>query len=264
MRQTTNIPYFWTPEQLKDKLKEFGPTAFERGMRQRPMSDEDLVFPSFNRCLKSGFLFKDKILDHWKTYVGVDLSSEKRAGNSIFTLKIDHEGVRYPVDIRVGAWKSPDVARQLNEVDRKYKPLVIVVENNAYQQSIIDWCKESKEEYPFWQKLHPFTTGRQKADEVIGLPSLEVELFNDAWFFCVDEVKDHDVVCKCGFCKWISDMQTVTQMDLKKMTPDTNMSMWFAREGVRLFSGISMKKLNDFDDENRMAKPITSGLGKVF
>ena len=109
-------------------------------------------------------------------YVGVDLSGDKRKGNSIVAV-----GLRYPdlrrviLKVRYGAWSSPETAVAVGEVCQDLNVQYIMVENNGYQSALIDWIRESKIDFPWWMKIEPFTTGSAKHHAVYGLPGFEVE-----------------------------------------------------------------------------------------
>jgi hypothetical protein len=109
-----------------------------------------------------------------------------------------------------------------------------MVENNAYQQSLIDWLSATEDlrtRYPFWVKVQAFTTGKQKSDPDMGLPSLDVEFNNEAWFVCMDEVKAHEMAtCKCGWCVWLREVDEYPI----SATNDCVMAMWFFREAARM------------------------------
>jgi len=128
------LPAQWTPQVMKQKYGNVGPREFDRGFRQMALSDDEKLFKSFMKCLKSGFRFSDVVDPSFPTYTGVDLASDKRPGTVIFTVAKDHKtGIRYPIDIRRGSWSSPETAHHLQDVDRKYNPQIIMIENNAYQ-----------------------------------------------------------------------------------------------------------------------------------
>ena len=224
----------WSKEEL---IKRCGTTptsqrSFERGFRQKPFTSTELMFPSVENCIKYGIHVKDIYTGtkDWGTFVGVDLSGKKRPGNVLFTLGYNwRTGKKVPLDIRYGKWTSPEVARQLSLVNRDYEPIMIVVENNGIQESIIQWIQMYGSEYIYWDRVVPYTTlGEIKRSEV-GLPSLEVEFSNHSWDIYYES--KHGLECRCGQCLWIEEMRTYPF----GKSEDAIMANWFAREGCRKY-----------------------------
>jgi hypothetical protein len=166
------------------------------------------------------------------TYVGVDLSSDSRPGNFIVSIALDPVTQRrYPVDVRYGAWKSPETAGQITQVDGQHVVDAITVENNAYQQSIIDWSTEDKQRFPWWVKVEAHTTGKNKADPTYGLPGMEVEFKNKAWAICSAQWEGHPPTCACAWCEWARQMS----MYPRGNQTDAVMATWFASTAINRF-----------------------------
>jgi hypothetical protein len=66
------------------------------------------------------------------------------------------------------------------------------------------------------------TTGRQKADEQIGLPGLAAKIAHGGWLIPSDE--PHTVDCTCPWCAWLSELRSYPV----GQHSDTVMAMWFA------------------------------------
>ena len=223
----------WNSEALKKKAEE--PISFARGFRMIAVTDEEKTFPSFVKCRKSGVDLEDIRRRPWPAYTGVDLSSSKRPGNAIFTLRVDPATQRrYPIDIRHGRWRSDETAAQIAEVYRMYRPLVIKVENNAYQEAILDWIKRETGGHDFWTVLEATTTtGGTKAHAEYGLPGLQVEFKNEAWVIPHDHYAQHPVSCPCSWCLWDREMQNHPMA----ASDDIAMSAWFSRQGAVDYEG---------------------------
>ena len=224
-----NIP-LWEPTFTKELLEERArnPGAFDRGYRMQAISPGELAFPSFESCYQSGIVHGDTLRRQLPAYVGVDLASSKRPGNCIFALGLDDAGNRYPLEVRYGNWKSPETAERLAEVCTHHNVQFIQVENNAYQQSIIDWVKQEKPDFPYWMKIESFTTGKNKMDENYGLPSLEVEFHNKSWVLPSSEWTGHVSTCECDWCHWKREFT----MYPKFSSSDGVMATWFARDAL--------------------------------
>jgi len=99
-----------------------------------------------------------------------------------------------------------------------------MVENNAYQTALIEWIAEiGRKDIP----IVGFTTGKNKLDLTIGLPSLAVEIENRAW--AIPRARRHAAFCTCNDCKWIQEMSNYPI----GRTTDIVMAMWMAREAAR-------------------------------
>lgn len=158
----------------------------------------------------------------WRRYSGVDLSSSKRPGVVIFTLAIQPvTGLRVPLDIRRGQWSSTETARQILAVHRDFHPDAIMVEDNAYQESLLDWMRSMRDAPRL--PLTNFTTGGNKWDPEVGLPSLEVEFSNHMWQVYRPS---HGLECECSWCVWYDE----TMAHPTAATTDCVMACWMARE----------------------------------
>lgn len=219
---------YWSQSALRAK-KSDDERTFARGFMMQAYSDEERMFPSFKSCYTHGVITGDIARRGYPVFVGVDLAGDKRPGNCIFVAAVDpvtHR--RYPLEIHCGAWTSPETAGRLADVNARHNVKYIIVENNAYQQALIDWIRHSAKENTFWMKLEPFTTGRQKADPKYGLPSLEIEYRNKAWVVPADEFMGHDSSCRCGWCVWTRETADYPF----SVTTDTVMATWFCREAI--------------------------------
>lgn len=216
----------FTPDKLMKIYQERGKPAFERGFRQRAMTDEDKLFPHFLKCKKSIKIADLGEIDYWKRYTGVDPASDARPGSVIFTLAKSPKGVKVPIEIRRGQWKGRDLVDQISEAVNRNRSQICMVENNAMQDWIRQWALELDRSLP----LEGYHTGRQKMDEFEGLPSMDVEMDNESWLFCGGEWAGHEPNCQCGWCMWEKEMLDYPQSE----TSDTTMAMWFAREASRM------------------------------
>lgn len=208
-------------EVMIEKRRELG-RAFRSGYQQEAMDDAEKTFPSWDRVKHYGMDPFSIAAPQWPRYTGVDLASHQRTGNAIITVAMNPETLlKVPVDLRLGAWSSPDTWRQIEDVYKKLKPTVIMVENVAYQDAIMDWGLE-RTKLP----VRGFMTGRQKSDPFVGLPSIEVEFSVGAWLVCLPL---HEVDCVCPWC--VMDLEFGRHPSY--ISDDIVMALWFAREGTR-------------------------------
>lgn len=223
---------FFGVEAMKTRLNEIGEAAFNRGFRQMGVTDGELSFRHFAQCIVRG-VEPPKAVHH---YIGVDLSGEQRKGNVICVVGTDNINNKWVADIQSGNWSSPETAEMIAQLNSKYIPHVIMVENNAYQQSLIDWM--STKDYR-GLPIQPFTTGKQKVSETIGLPALDVQFERGMWKFYLP---DHDVSCKCAFCQFAKEMKYYPIAE----TSDSVMAFWFAERGSVMY-GYAGQAFNDED-----------------
>jgi hypothetical protein len=247
-----NLPLWHEKWGKQVLIKKCGTTAmskrsFEFGFRLRALTSTDLTFPSFRECIKHGVSPIDLVSKEWLYYTGVDLSTTKRRGNVIFTLAFNPKtNTKIPVDIRAGAWTSPEVARQLADVDKQFSPEIIMVETNAMQTSLVEWIKEYSKDFLFWDRISSYQTkGNVKRAET-GLPGLETEFNNKGWIIAVEE--EHSVECGCGFCTFISEMNSYPF----STTTDAIMACWFARVACK--EGVAEEFYDEWED------PVEAGV----
>lgn len=222
--------HHWGTQRLL-KEKQENPRSFARGFQMRAFSDDERMFPSFETCFTHGVMTGDIARRGWPVFMGVDLAGKSRPGNVIFIAALDPSTLRrYPLEILHGNWSSPETARQLSAaVGRHQNTKYIMVENNGYQQALIDWIRNSPSDHSFWYKIESYTTtGTSKNNLEIGMPSLEVEFKNKAWVLPQDEWEAHGAACKCGWCTWKGEARDYPL----SATTDCVMAMWFCREAM--------------------------------
>ncbi len=219
----------WQLKHSKDLLVEAAkdPATFNRGYRMNAVEPGALKFPSFDSCIQHGLTAAELVARRMPTYIGVDLAGKKRRGNALIGVGLDVVSHRRALlDVRFGAWRSPDTAKHLGAMVDRHATQWIQVENNAYQQSLIDWVKEAN--YPYWPKIEAFTTGSNKADPDYGLPVLEVEFHNGAWIIPGAEFEGHPPDCECDWCRIVKEFRNYPLWD----TWDGIMATWFARDAL--------------------------------
>jgi hypothetical protein len=224
----------WPLKHSKELLLEAATdqSTFNRGYRQLAVSPGELAFPSFDQCIQSGLTAGELLARKMPSYCGVDLAGKKRPGNAIASVGAAAAGMRALLDIRFGGWKSPETAKQIGEVDMLVNPQFIQVENNGYQQSLVDWAKESQ--YSYWPKVEPFTTGLNKTDPEVGLAVLEVEFHNKAWIIPGAEFEGHPPDCACSWCRLVTEFRSYPFGS----STDGVMAFWFARDALAKWAPI--------------------------
>lgn len=224
-------PDKWPTERLHAVRRELSPRHFDRAYRGLAMSDEDRVFTDDSiqeAKAKGANVHRAMIPREWPRYTGVDLaiSQKKGAKYTVFvTIAIDPATQsRYVVDIRRGHYSSTRTADILVEVFQKHQPVMMIVENNTYQQALIEWTQKTKERMP----IVGMTTGAEKADLEMGVPGMAVEFENGMWVIPQDG-RRHVTDCKCELCQLCRELADYPFAEYS----DTLMATWLATRGLR-------------------------------
>ena len=159
-------------------------------------------------------------------FTGVDLGVQRKDSNdltSLFTIKLEAGGLRRVLRIESGRWTGPEI---LHRVEQTYVAFgsIFVVENNAAQQYIVDFTRESDLVIP----VVPFTTGRNKAHPEFGVESIGAEMANGKWLIPNQHGRTDEEVSE-----WITELLFY---DPREHVGDRVMASWFAREGARRFA----------------------------
>lgn len=217
----------WSKELLLKRESEIGRRAFDRGFRQKALSDSEKIFPMIEQCIVPGDDPFQYVEDDASVFIGVDPSGENRPGTCIFVLARLTNGTRVPIYIEYGKWKPEEAAQKVIQANKDFRPDAIFFENNALQEAYISLIKLSGGvDIP----IRGFHTGKQKSDPTIGLPSLEIEFENKAWIICEPQ---HEIGCLCDWHHWLREMRNYPVYS----SSDGVMAAWFAREAARLQIG---------------------------
>lgn len=116
---------------------------------------------------------------------------------------------------------------------KRYQADVVIVENNAYQQSVLDALNDDQMAAAVGAEkvrlpVIPFTTGKQKADREIGLPGLAAKLEQGLWRFPVGDEWPHPGECECAVCRLASELTSYPIGEHDDMV----MALWFAERAV--------------------------------
>lgn len=189
-------------EELRSRCVDMGERAFNLGYRQDALSDHEKTFPSFEQCVRFG-LDRHAIPCAFHV-ITVDLSTTKRPGNWISVWGVTADGQKILKELRRGAWKSPETLRHMAELQLKYDAVRVLVETNAYQESLLSWANEPeiRRKYPsLWPKLKAHDTqGNTKSDLEIGVPGLELEFENQSILIAPEE--RCELGCDCTWCEY--------------------------------------------------------------
>jgi hypothetical protein len=224
-------PSLWPPDRIERMRKELGPAEYARQLLCRARDDDEARFKKawIDEALRKGegqrLHFRlDDIPEGCAVYTGVDIGVGRKKKNdptAFFTFIEDRNGHRTVVWIESGKFTGPEIVEKIEDHHRRYHS-IIVVENNAAQQFIIDFANKD-----FSIPVIPHTTGRLKKDPRLGVEGLAIELHNGKWTIpCVATIAEPEVE------EWIGEM---LYYNPAAHTGDRLMASYFAREGARRF-----------------------------
>ena len=160
--------------------------------------------------------------------IGVDLASAsrgKRTGKVVFfALAIHPDDKRQPIWVESGKFDGPTIVEKIKDLHDRFNA-VFWVENNGVQ----DWIRQfvlADSVVP----IHPFNTGRNKADPDFGVDSLATEFRNGGWIIPCSERGQDEFEYDDEIEEWLGQLR---DYERDKHTGDHVMASWFAREGAR-------------------------------
>ena len=237
------LPEPWTAQLMKDTAESMTRAAWDRMYRQITTSEVDRVLVHAEDCFDPQadmrLVGKRAQDEGWTCYVGVDVSAKRRRGTAIVTVGIEPKTMaRIPVDARLGAWASPDICEQLNDVFLRYNPKVVRVENNSVQELFLDFASHVAQgdpsKYPWARRLEPhLTTGRLKHDGEAGVAAMDIEFRNKGWVIPARHMLEHDYnayehYSRCGPCSLTRQLFDYPNHP----TNDMIMALWIARNAA--------------------------------
>ena len=179
-------PTRYSLNMLKAREREIGSVRFAREYRCIPVSDASSLFPEkiLTDCYRQDLELltdvPDDLWDHYDVYTGIDLALSASVGadfSVITTLGVDKYKNRRLLDIRRSKGKSmTDQLREIEEVNYKFRPQKIYIEDNQFQRVFRDQLVANTD-----MPVHGFTTTAQKNSLERGVPSLQI-LFENRKF----------------------------------------------------------------------------------
>jgi hypothetical protein len=233
----------WTKFNEKDlyiKQQELGTRDYDRGYRLVPYTDSDKTFPNFLKCCHYG-LKPTSVIDDEKNWVfigGIDFAGLRRPGTVLVVLAVHKKtGMKVPVEIDM-LRGTGDLIPLMIKHFRRYGCDFYKAENNGVQEAIIDMLISSLGDEKIRRygiRVEPFLTGRNKADPITGLPSIDKEFENQEWMFCFPDKPGVGNIDERN--PWHKSFQEFKHHPFFETT-DIVMASWFAREGAKeLFRG---------------------------
>ena len=134
-----------------------GQRFFDRAYRNKFVSSEEQIFQYILNCKDENLDIEDVMNNEdWFSYMGVDLAISKRktSAYTVFVVaKKDLAGKNYLVDVVRGKFSSPSTAAIALGLGGMYNIEVGLIENNAYQQSLLEWIEVLKDDLGLVSKL---------------------------------------------------------------------------------------------------------------
>jgi len=236
-------PEVWPVERIEKEIENRGPIESERSLFCRPVADSERRFKQAYvlRALQEGnhreFLAGlHEVPPGYRTITGVDLASTKKKKSdrtALVTIAVEEKtGRRTILDIRSGKMSGPEIIAEIKEVHRLFHSLIIV-ESNASQIYIKQFIDDTSA-----VPVRAFYTGKNKLDPTFGIESLAIEMSAGKWVIpndggTLDGRIEPEALALIG---------EMLRYDPKVHPGDRLMAMWFAREGIRLASGIQQGK----------------------
>ncbi|KAF0134052.1 MAG: hypothetical protein FD145_906 [Candidatus Saganbacteria bacterium] len=219
--KSVDNPYF-PPEEI-DKAKAELPSLYFNQEYCADFIDELgwFRYEWLAQCFDESLCLQDRDTRGLKTFQGVDLALSADGDYFVIvTLGIDEGENRIILDIFRKKGLSPKALREaIIERAKAFKPRLIFVENNAFQDSIRQDLVEMTS-----LPIKGFTTGKQKADPTFGVPSLSI-LF-----------ENKKIKIPRGDKRSIELTDVLVDELLRypsAHTGDVLMALWFANEAVR-------------------------------
>lgn len=261
-------PEVWPMERIiytRDELT--GATEFARAYMCQPRADEDARFKLdwLVACKRRGRgvpLFKNLLefvrwagAKHWHkadirwnfkpghfkmpkgchVFTTVDLGvSRKDAADPsvIFTGFVWPNGTRQLLNIQRGRWGAPEIKRRIMATYRAFHPELVVVENNAAQDYLIQWIHEEQAQGQHQGLcVRGFITGRNKVSKEFGVETLATEMEMRKWVIPTTAENDNSEDKNVEI--WVREMQFYSP---DTHTGDCLMAAWFFREAARLYA----------------------------
>lgn len=215
--KTSDNPYF--PKDELTNMRERIPTNFYLQEYEAEFIDNSGQFRYewFADCFDSELALGYPAQN---TSMGIDLAISKVGDFFVIIVLGDYKGKTLIADIFKDKGLTPNAMKQvINTFASKYKPYTIMVENNAFQDYMVQELQQETH-----LPVRGFTTGKQKADPYLGIPSLAAVFENRR--FVIPRKDEHsrrltdELIDEC--LKYPSGH-----------SGDMLMALWFANEGRR-------------------------------
>ena len=227
-------------EDLEKKKREVGSTRFAREYMCIAINDDASLFPEhmLRGCYDQSYEMPSYLTpedrQHLQVFMGVDLAMSSTVGADftvITTIGLDKHKNRWILDIR--RKKGLQMSEQLREIQdtaRTFKPLKILIENNAFQRVFADELIRNTD-----LPVEGFTTTAQAKNSLDrGVPSMQILFENRKVVIPRKTERDRRVTDVL-----VNELKAFTWVDGKLQGlgahDDTVMSFWLANEACQSY-----------------------------
>jgi len=231
-------PGKWDLPALEKRRLEIGDREFNRGFNNWPLGEEESIvnWESVKACMDPTLAMGESPFNTSLRVAGYDLAIGKTEQASYFAAVVLGMGGDRRVVVLDMIRKRVPFRQQVDtikRIDKLWSPTVHMVENNAYQQALVDQVRQEDD----WLNVEEFTTGKQKSDPYIGLPSLGPPF--DQRLIVLPTKGGHDGMntsCECPMCAFLRELRW-----FPAATTDLVMAFWFALFRLRGLVGHASK-----------------------
>lgn len=176
-------PERWGNDRLRERANVIGPVAMARAHKLIAVDDSTCPLLDYVPLMQTrtdpNWLWTGG-RDQWVRIIAVDPAirrNKKSSKTAIICMVLEPNGRRWvdPAHSFVGQLSSPETARKIVAAWRATNAAAVVVENNTYQEALLEWIEETvpgAANIP----LERWTTGAQKLDPMVGVPGIAAEL----------------------------------------------------------------------------------------
>lgn len=189
------------------------------------------------QCMDHSISLGSGIEPDWPIFMGVDPASSLRsegAYSSLFIGALSPDGVRIPIEILRIKATPQELARIILDMHYKYDIVATVVENNSYQEALLDLIEVIGGQEGALPNIIGKFTGNQKWSPEFGLPKVAAELAQRKWIIPMGG-QDHNASGhSCPICDWLIEMR---KFGKEHYTTDVLMSSWLFDCAIEEMSG---------------------------
>ena len=228
----------WGTAELRAARADMSARDFDRGFRQMPISEDDLVFKTevIEQCKDASFVAIDHVdpdglYGPLTRFGGVDLAIAKIEASGAFfvytVIGIDRNGHRWVLWIeRQRGLSLLDQFGCMLDIQRRFQPLRVKVENNAYQEAMVRHVEDYNRFAGGEQVVIPVerytTSALTRQDFQLGIPSLAVEFEQRRWHFPIGDSRSRRILEPL--------FEELAAFGIDGWRDDCVLSLFFARE----------------------------------
>lgn len=234
-------PGMWELPALEARRDLIGAREFERQFNNRAYTKGEKAFSwdAIKRCMDPSIRPGQYDGPTPLRVAGYDLATSLKEDASrfvAFVLGMTPDKRYVPLEIIRDQVSVPTQEDTVVRMQERWQPRVHRVENVAYQDALVQYLEERKRKGGKGDdartlkamRIEGYTTGKQKADPMIGPPSLAPSIEAGQWIIPTGGGHDGEGSCGCPYCTWLREMR-----DYPAGLIDTVMGCWFAFDKLR-------------------------------